>query len=100
MFSTITTAVLLALLPLISAQAPVQNCSVKGYDLGKHNAFLILNTTTTAPACKAACASATLYKCSSFAVGGECLLYNVTVNGNVLPVDASPFTFYDSGCVV
>lgn len=81
------------------AWAQQTNCSVKGYDTGKYPAFLTSNLTTAA-ACKGFCADTTYGKCASFAVGPICLLYNVTVNGNVNPIDTSPYTFYDAKCNV
>ncbi|KUJ10863.1 uncharacterized protein LY89DRAFT_739848 [Mollisia scopiformis] len=90
---------LLALISSVSAQAGL-NCSVKGYDTGKHPAYYVNSTITTPAACKAYCAASVASKCSSFAVGGGCLLYNVTVNGNVNPMNTSTFTFYDEACTV
>ncbi|TVY71454.1 hypothetical protein LSUE1_G006223 [Lachnellula suecica] len=86
---------------LFSWGASAVNCSVKGYDTGVHPAFIANKTIATAPACKGLCTSYVAPKCDSFAFGGgECLLYNVTVAGNVNPSNSSTFTFYDSSCTV
>lgn len=91
-----TPFLLLTLLTSVSAL----NCSVKGYDTGKVSAYYFNPNITTVPACKAFCAASTVPKCDSFAVGAACLLYNVTVAANVVPMNTSAFTFYDAGCVV
>ncbi len=90
---------LLGLISSVSAQAAT-NCSVKGYDNGKHLAYYVNNNITTTAACKAFCISSTVSKCSSFAVGGGCLLYNVPVNGNVIAMNTSTLTFWAEGCPV
>ncbi|KAE8445517.1 hypothetical protein EG329_013280 [Mollisiaceae sp. DMI_Dod_QoI] len=90
---------LLGLISSVSAQA-ASNCSVKGYDNGKHLAYYVDKNITTPAACKAFCLSSTVAKCSSFAVGGGCLLYNVPVNGNVVAMNTSTFTFWDEACTV
>ncbi|KAH7403018.1 hypothetical protein BKA64DRAFT_706530 [Cadophora sp. MPI-SDFR-AT-0126] len=96
-----TTSLLVLLAAVSSAVAQTAaNCSVKGYDTGKQPAFLTNPNITAATACKSFCADATYDKCQSFAVGPSCLLYNVTVTGNVNVVPASPWTFYDAGCRV
>ncbi|KAK0123572.1 hypothetical protein ONS96_010551 [Cadophora gregata f. sp. sojae] len=76
------------------------NCSVKGSDTGKQPAFLTNPNITTTTGCKTFCAETIYDKCQSFAVGPFCLLYNVTVTGNVNVVSASPWTFYDAACKV
>lgn len=87
------TSIILSL-GLLSAGVSAANCSVKGYDTGAHPAFIVNNTVSTAPACKGLCTAYVTPKCSSFAVGpGNCLLYNVTVAGNVNPMNTSTFTF-------
>ncbi len=93
------TRLFLSLAVVSVASAQQANCSVKGYDTGKTPAFLTSNATTAA-ACKTFCAATTYGKCASFAVGPACLLYNVTVNGNVNPMATSPYTFYDAQCTV
>lgn len=95
-----STAPFLVLLAVLSPALAATNCTVVGYDVGKYNAFLTNSTATTPAACKAFCATSTAPKCASFAVGPICLLYNVTVNGNVNAIPTSPYTFYDAACVV
>lgn len=79
---------------LLSAGVCAANCSVKGYDTGVHSAFVLNNTITTAPACKGFCTGYVTPKCASFAVSPTvCLLYNVTVAGNVNVMATSNYTF-------
>mgnify|MGYP003635446532 CR=1 FL=1 len=99
MFPTSALFILLAAASTAVAQTAA-NCSVKGYDIGTKPAFLTNPNITTATGCKGFCADTTYDKCQSFAVGPSCLLYNVTVTGNINVVPASPWTFYDAGCKI
>ena len=93
----VSTSSLIVLLAAVSS-ALAQNCRVKGYYTGKIPAFLLNPNITTAAACQTYCTAATYAKCASFAVGPACLLYNVTVAGNVNAMPTSNYTFYDAAC--
>ncbi|KAF2841152.1 hypothetical protein M501DRAFT_1000316 [Patellaria atrata CBS 101060] len=79
---------------LVLGQA--QQCGINGYDRGR-NPAIYFAANTTAPQCKNICA---ILEGLSFATSTaeECLVYNVTVTGNVIPVISSPYTFYDAPC--
>src|SRR6266536_6127398 len=80
-----------------STPTPIQSCGVAGFDNGTIAYNFDNSTSGTFEACSARCKADVA--CGSFAIGGgACLLYQPAIETFVVPVEASPFTFYDISC--